>query len=220
MTQVRVLLVDDHEIVRVGLRAVLDAEPDLRVVGEAADGTAAVRQAEALHPNVVLMDVRMGPTDGITACREIKSLLPETGVLMLTSFGADEAVIAALMAGASGFLLKNAARADLVRAVRAVAAGQSLLDPAVTRHVTRRLVELAAQVEPPELAALSAREREVLALVAQGLTNHGIAERLVISDATARNHVSHILEKLGLSRRSEAAALAARLGLLGGPGAA
>jgi DNA-binding NarL/FixJ family response regulator len=134
--------------------------------------------------------------------------------LLLTSFGTEQAVMAGLMAGASGFLLKNSGRAELLRAVRAVARGESLLDTAVTRTVTRRLVELASRAESPELAQLSQREREVLALVAQGLTNREIATRLVISEVTARNHVSHVLEKLGLNRRAEAAALAARLGLL------
>ena len=213
MALIRLLLVDDHEVVRIGLRALLELEPDMRVVGEAADGAAAVQQAQALQPDVVLMDVRMSAMDGIEACRELKSCVPGTAVLLLTSFGTEEAVLAGLMAGASGFLLKNTGRADLLRAVRAVAAGQSLLDPAVTRRVTEQLVELASRADPPELAQLSVREREVLALVAQGMTNREIAERLVISDVTARNHVSHILEKLDMSRRSEAAAFAARMGL-------
>ena len=214
MTPIRVLLADDHEVVRVGLRSLLEIEPDMRVVAEAGDGATAIREAQAHRPDVVIMDVRMEPTDGIAACREIKSLLPETGVLMLTSFGTEEAVLAALMAGASGFLLKNAGRAEVLRAVRAVARGESLLDTAVTRRVTEQLVALATRAEHDEVAQLSAREREVLALVAEGRTNREIAARLVISEATARNHVSHILDKLGMSRRSEAAAFAARMGLL------
>jgi DNA-binding NarL/FixJ family response regulator len=214
MTAIRVLLVDDHEVVRLGLRSLLEIEPDLRVVAEASDGVAAVREAEAHRPDVAIMDVRMAGMDGIEACREIKSRCPETGVLMLTSFGSDEAVIAALMAGAAGFLLKNAGRAEVLRAVRSVAAGQSVLDPAVTRRVTERLVELASKAEHEELAQLSQREREVLRLVAEGRTNREIAAQLVISEATARNHVSHILDKLGMSRRAEAAAFAARIGLL------
>ncbi len=218
MPPIRVLLVDDHEVVRMGLRAMLELEPDIRVAGEAADGPEALALAPPARPDVVLMDIRMGAMDGVEACREIKALLPETAVLMLTSFGTEESVLAALMAGASGFLLKNTGRAELLRAVRAVAAGQSLLDPAVTRKVTERLVKLAKQEEHAELAQLSPREREVLALVAQGCTNREIAERLVLSEVTARNHVSHILEKLGMSRRSEAAAFAARLGLGAGPG--
>jgi two-component system response regulator DevR len=213
MGWIRVLVVDDHEVVRLGLRALVEREPDLEVVGEAADGDEAVRLAERLRPQVVIMDVRMGPMDGIQACRELRSRVPETAVLMLTLFGSDEAVIAALMAGAAGLLLKNAGRAELLRAVREVAQGCSLLDPAVTRHVTRRLVEPASKETHPALAQLSAREREVLALVAQGCTNREIADRPVISEATARNHVSHILEKLGLNRRSEAAAFAVQVGL-------
>lgn len=213
MAPIRLLLVDDHEVVRFGLRSMLELEPDMVVVGEASDGEAALREATAHRPDVVILDVRMGEMDGIATCRELKSRAPETAVLMLTSFGAEDAVIAALMAGASGFLLKNAGRSALLSAVRAVTRGQSLLDPAVTRAVTRRLVELAARSAPAEVAALSQREREVLTLIAEGLTNRAIADRLVISEATARNHVSHILEKLGLTRRSQAAVLATRLGL-------
>jgi DNA-binding NarL/FixJ family response regulator len=216
MPPIRVLLVDDHEVVRIGLRAMLELEPDIRVAGEAGDGPAALALAPSVQPDVVLMDIRMGAMDGIETCRELKALLPETAVLMLTSFGTEESVLAALMAGASGFLLKNTGRTELLRAVRAVAAGQSLLDPAVTRKVTERLVQLAQKQENAELAQLSPREREVLVLVARGCTNREIAEQLVLSEVTARNHVSHILEKLGMSRRSEAAAFAARLGL-GGP---
>ena len=215
---IRILLVDDHEIVRTGLRAMFELEDDMEVVGEAGDGESAIAAASSLSPDVIVMDIRMGGgIDGIDACREIKSVHPRTGVLMLTSFGTDEAVFAALMAGASGFLLKNTGRAELLRAIRLIAGGQSLLDPAVTGRVTRKLVELAQGSGPDELAELSGREREVLVLVAKGMTNREIAAQLVISDATARNHVSHILEKLGLSRRTEAATLATRLGLLDSP---
>ena len=215
---IRILLVDDHEIVRTGLRAMFELEDDMEVVGEAGDGESAIAAASSLSPDVIVMDIRMGGgIDGIDACREIKSVHPRTGVLMLTSFGTDEAVFAALMAGASGFLLKNTGRSELLRAIRLIAGGQSLLDPAVTGRVTRKLVELAQGSGPDELAELSGREREVLVLVAKGMTNREIAAQLVISDATARNHVSHILEKLGLSRRTEAATLATRLGLLDSP---
>jgi DNA-binding NarL/FixJ family response regulator len=214
MGAIRILLVDDHEIVRFGLRTAFEAEPDLAVVAEAGDGEQAVRAARAHQPNVVVLDIRMGAMDGIEACRQIRGVAPGAAILMLTSVATDEAVLQALMAGASGFLLKNTARAELLRAVRLLAAGESLLDPAVTRRVTEKLVSLANSQQPTELAALSAREREVLALVAQGRSNREIADALVISETTARNHVSHILEKLGLHRRGEAAALAARLGLL------
>ena len=215
MARIRVLIVDDHEVVRVGLRALFEMEPDLSVVGEAAGGDAAVREAETHRPHVVLMDIRMGLTDGIQACRMIKSGLPDVAVLMLTSYGTEEAVLASLMAGAAGFLLKNTGRDDLLRAVCTVAGGKSLLDPTVTKRITERLVELASKAEDERIAALSPREREVLPLVAQGLTNRQIAERLVIAEATARNHVSHILDRLGMSRRAEAAAFAAQMGLAG-----
>jgi two-component system, NarL family, response regulator DevR len=211
---IRVLLVDDHEIVRTGLRAVIAAEPDLLVAGEAATGEAAIALAGQLQPAVVLMDVRLGDLDGIQACRVIKSRDAQIAVLFLTSFGTEEAILAALMAGASGFLLKNTRGDDIVRAIRLVAAGQSLLDPEVTSHVTKKLVALASEAAPPELRDISPREREVLVRIAHGDTNRQIADRLVISELTARNHVSHVLEKLGMTRRSEAAALAARLGLL------
>jgi DNA-binding NarL/FixJ family response regulator len=212
---IRLMLVDDHEVVRLGLRAIFELEEDIRVVAEAGDGVEALAVAQRERPDVILMDIRMGATDGIATCRDVRSCLPETAVVMLTSFGTDAAILSALVAGASGFLLKNTGRQDLLRAVRLVAEGHSLLDPAVTGRVTKRLVELATKELPRELSALSEREREVLALVAQGKTNRQIAETLVISEATARNHVSHILEKLGMSRRSEAAALASRLGLGG-----
>lgn len=209
----RILLVDDHEVVRVGLKTLLESEEDLVVVGEAADGPSAVRLASSLAPDVIVMDVRLGAMDGIEACREVKSHQPQVAVLILTSFASDEAVMSALMAGASGFLVKNTGRAEFIRAIRVLAAGQSLLDPSVTRKVIERLVTIAAKSEPEELAALSNREREVLVRLAHGDTNRQIAQHLVISEATARHHVSNVLEKLGLSRRSEAAALAARLRL-------
>jgi DNA-binding NarL/FixJ family response regulator len=213
VTPIRVVIADDHEVVRAGLRSVLEADGDITVVGDADSGEQAIVVVLAQRPDVVVLDVRMGGMDGIAACREIRSRAPATAVLMLTSFGTEEAVMAALMAGASGFLLKNTSRADLVRAITAVAGGQSLLDPAVTRQVTDALIRLARSHGPSELATLSAREREVLVRLAHGDTNRQIADHLVISEVTARNHVSHVLEKLGLSRRSEAAALATRLRL-------
>jgi len=207
------MLVDDHEILRTGIRAVFELEDDIEVVAEAGDGPSAVEAARRTRPDVVLMDIRMGASDGITACREVKAELPATKVLMLTSFGTEEAVLSSLMAGASGFLLKNTGRDGLLQAVRTLAAGGALLDPAVTGQMVRKLVTLAQSRGPDELAELTDREREVLALIATGKTNREIAAELVISEATARNHISHIFEKLGLSRRSEAAALATRLGL-------
>lgn len=212
----RILLVDDHEVVRAGLRAVLSLEPDLEVVGEAAAAREAIDKALVLRPDVVLMDVRLGgPEDigGIEACREIRSAMPDTGVLMFSSFGERETVLSAIVAGAAGYLTKNVARAQLVAGIRAVGEGQSLLDSAVTGPILQRLVEL-SQASPRPDDVLSQREKEVLLLIAKGNTNREIAAALVISEHTARNHVTHILDKLGLSRRSEAAAFAARLGLL------
>jgi DNA-binding NarL/FixJ family response regulator len=213
---VRILLVDDHEVVRAGLRAVLSLEPDLEVVGEAATAREAIDKALALRPDVVLMDVRLGgPEDagGVEACREIRSALPEAGVLMFSSYGERETVLSAIVAGAAGYLTKNVARAQLVAGIRAVGQGQSLLDSAVTAPILRRLVEL-SQASPRPDDVLSQREKEVLLLIAKGNTNRQIAEALVISEHTSRNHVTHILDKLGLSRRAEAAAFAAKLGLL------
>ena len=208
------MVVDDHEVVRSGLKAILEPEDDLAVVGAAASADEAIQQVPRLTPDVILMDVRMGEMNGIEACRLIKSAHPEVNVLMLTSFGEEEAVMSAIMAGASGYLLKNIGRADLLKAIRAVAAGQNLLDPTVTRKVMERLTQLATKEEARATEGVSEREKEVLALVAQGLTNKEIADKLIISENTARNHVSRILVKLGMARRSEAAAFAAQHGLL------
>ena len=209
-----ILVVDDHEVVRSGIKSILDAEDDLDVTGEAGSAMEAIRLAQRLEPDVILMDVRMEGMTGIEACRAIKSARPRTAVLMFTSFGEEDAVTASIVAGASGYLLKNMARADLLRAIRAAAAGQSLLDPAFTGKVLQRLARLTAREDERAVEEISDREKEVLALVARGFTNRQIAEDLVISENTARNHVSRILDKLGLSRRSEAAAFAAQHGLL------
>lgn len=213
MHPIRVMIVDDHEVVRLGLKAALEPEKDMQVVAEAGTAEAALREAAVKRPQVVLMDVRMPGVDGIQACRALREALPETRVVMLTSFSDEQAVLASIMAGATGYLLKNVSRAELLRAIRTVARGESLLDPAVTSSVLARLKALSSR-EDPEVASLSEREREVLALVAEGRTNKEIAETLVISENTARNHVSRILDKLGLSRRSEAATFAAQHGLL------
>ena len=178
------------------------------MVGEAASATEAIQKVPRLDPHVILMDVRMEGMSGIEACRLIKSAHPEVYVLMVTSFSEEEAVTSAIMAGASGYLLKNVGRADLIKSIRGVAKGDNLLDPAVTGAVMERLARLAAKEEQRAAEELSDREREVLALVAQGLTNREISEN------TARNHVSRILDKLGLSRRTEAAIFAERHGLL------
>lgn len=206
--QFRVMIVDDHEIVRTGLRMVIEIEPDIVVVGEAASGEEFLRRVGALQPDVVLLDVLMEGMGGIEACRLAKADLPALNVLMLTSHSDEQAVVAAVLAGASGYVLKNVSRADLLRAIRTVAAGGALLDPTVTRAVTRKLVDLNRRARQAEEDILSEREREVLQLVAQGLTNKEIAYQLNITEKTARNHISHILEKLNLSRRTEAAAYA------------
>jgi DNA-binding NarL/FixJ family response regulator len=209
----RLMIVDDHEVVRMGLRAALEVEPDFTVVAEAANGREAIEKAKAHQPDIVLMDVRMEGMGGIEACREIRSEMPETKVLMLTSFAEEETVVAALLAGAAGYVLKNVARARLLEALRSVARGETLLDSKVTRGVVDKLIGAHAQASDED-GELTAREREVLVLVAQGATNKEIAAKLVVSDNTARNHVSHILAKLGFSRRSEAAAYAVKKGLV------
>jgi DNA-binding NarL/FixJ family response regulator len=209
----RLMIVDDHEVVRMGLRAALEVEPDFTVVAEAGNGHDAIEKARAHEPDIVLMDVRMdGGMDGIEACREIRNERPETRVLMLTSFAEEETVVAALLAGAAGYVLKNVARARLLEALRSVARGESLLDSKVTKGVVEQLV--ARRQQPDDGDDLTAREREVLTLIAEGATNKEIAAKLVVSENTARNHVSHILSKLGFARRSEAAAYAVKKGMI------
>ena len=209
--RIRVLLVDDHPVVRVGLRTVLDFEPDIEVVGDA-DTIARAEVAARLRPDLILLDVVLPDGSGIEFCREISETNPTIRVLMLTSFGDETAVLAAMMAGASGYLLKNAPRTDLLAAIRAVAGGATLLDPAVAKLVQQRLTNPPAPSRSAP-GGLTEREREVISLVAEGLTNVEIAERLLIAVPTARNHVSNILAQLGLSRRSEAAAYAVRHGI-------
>jgi DNA-binding NarL/FixJ family response regulator len=203
VSAVRVLIADDQALVRAGFRMILDAEDDLDVVGEASDGLQAVEQAKRLAPDVVLMDIRMPELDGIEATRR----MPRQRVLILTTFGLDEYIIDALRAGASGFLLKDAPTADVVAAVRAVAAGDAVLSPAITRQlldqVGRRL-PAAVSREPEELKQLTDREREVLRMLAAGLTNAEIAGALVLSEATVKSHVSNLLGKLGLRDRVQA----------------
>ncbi len=212
----RVLIVDDHAVVRSGLRAVLEDEEGLEIVGEAASAAEAVEKARTLRPDVVLMDIRMDEGDdasGIDACRQIRSELPDTQVIMFTSYSEQESVLASIMAGATGFLTKNVSHGKLVEAIREAGRGASLLDPSVTRNVIERLAAL-SEASAQQADVLSEREREVLVLIAQGCTNKEIAAKLVVSPYTARNHVIRILNKLGLSRRSEAAAHAVRIGLI------
>jgi two-component system response regulator DevR len=212
----RILLVDDHAVVRRGLQAVLAGEEGLTLVGEAATAEEAVGKARVMQPDLVLMDIRMGGNDdasGIEACRQIRSEMPGTQVVMFTSYGEKEAVLASIVAGASGFLTKNMGHRELIEAIRAAGKGQSLLDPSVTRTVIDRLVQLTSS-KPEPASGLSDREKEVLLLIARGLTNKEIAAKLFLSPFTARNHVIRILDKLGLSRRAEAAAAAVKMGLL------
>jgi DNA-binding NarL/FixJ family response regulator len=201
MTKTRIMIVDDHEVVRLGMRTAFEAEPDLVVVGEASNGAEALAKMAVLDPQLILMDVRMEKMNGIEACREIKSRYPDVYILMLTSYTDDDAVISSILAGASGYLLKHLSRAELLRSIRLVASGQTLIDAIVTKQAMERLAQMPG-------SELTEREREVLTLIARGYTNKHIADTLYVSEKTARNHVSHILEKLGLSRRSEAAAFA------------
>ena len=202
-----VLIADDQPLVRVGLRKILEFEPDLEVAGEAMDGEDAVRQTERLRPDVVLMDIRMPVLDGIEATRRIAVAHPETRVLVLTTFGLDGYVYEALRAGASGFMLKDAPPEEIVGAVRIVARGEGLLAPAVTRAVIEefaRTPPTTRRTTPAALAELTPREREVLDLLLRGLSNPEICTRLFISDATAKTHVARILQKLGLRDRVQA----------------
>ena len=212
-TTIDVLIVDDQALVRMGLRALIASEPGLRVVGESADGDDAVRLTAELRPDVVLMDIRMPGTDGLAALRRIGAdpALTSTHVVMLTTFELDDYVFAALEAGAAGFLIKDADPDDILRAIRAAASGESLLSPTVTRRVISTFASArrpASGSAHPRLADLTEREREVLELVAEGLNNEEIAERLFITKATARTHVSHILLKLGARDRAQLVVIA------------
>jgi two-component system, NarL family, response regulator DevR len=206
----KVMLVDDHEVVRQGLRALLEAEEDIEVVTEADNGPAAVSLASAHQPDIVVMDVRMPEGSGIEACRAIRDERPDTQVIMLTSFSDDEALFNSIMAGASGFVLKQIRGRDLLDAIRTVGAGKSLLDPAVTQRVLERLRKAKFDEKDPKLARLSPQEERILDMIGEGLTNREIAERIHLSDKTVKNYVSTILQKLEVVRRAEAASYVAR----------
>jgi len=208
--KIRVMLVDDHEVVRKGLAALIEAEEDLEVVGEASDGAEAVRLARLFRPRVVVMDVRMPGGGGVAACRDLRDQNPEADVIMLTSYSDDEALFNSIMAGAAGFVLKQIRGRDLVDTIRKVAAGQSLLDPSVTKRVLERLRKAKIDDRDPKLSRLSAQEERILDMVAEGLTNREIAEAIHLSDKTVKNYVSSILSKLEVQRRSEAASYVAR----------
>jgi DNA-binding NarL/FixJ family response regulator len=215
---IRVVIADDQALVRAGFRMVVESRPDLEVVGEAADGAEAVALAAETRPDVVLMDIRMPVMDGIEATRRITSFEgePPSRVLILTTFDLDQYVYDALRAGAAGFLLKDVPPAELAAAIRTVAAGDALLAPAVTRRLIERYVGLPAprRADPGVLAELSAREGEVLRLIARGHTNQQIAEQLVLSTATVKSHVAHLLMKLGLRDRTQAVVLAYETGFV------
>ena len=211
----RVLIADDQALVRVGLRKILEFEPDTEVVGEAGDGADAVRQVERTRPDVVLMDIRMPVLDGIEATRRIVNARPTCRVLMLTTFGLDGYVFEALRAGASGFMLKDAPPEEIAAAVRIVAGGDALLAPAITRSVVEEFARHRPAPTPPAaLADLTARETEVLELLARGLSNAEICQRLVVSEATAKTHVARILQKLGLRDRIQAVIYAYEAGVV------
>jgi DNA-binding NarL/FixJ family response regulator len=209
---IRVLIADDHELVRNGLKAALRSRPEFNVVGEARDGIEAVKEAIRLRPDLVLMDIRMPKQNGIEACRDMRSALPGTHILMLTSFADDKAVMGAIVAGASGFMLKEVQTPELVQAMITVARGGSTLDPTSAASVIEQIRRGQVVSQEQKLAQqLTERERNVLELVAEGLTNREIGQRLYLSEKTVKHHVSDILSKLGLARRAQAATFAVRL---------
>lgn len=214
---IRVFLLDDHEVVRRGLADLLDSEPDIAVVGDADTAEHALVRGPAVRPHVAVLDVRLPDGDGITVCRELRDRMPELACLMLTSFDDEDALLDAIMAGASGYVLKQIKGSDLVSAVRTVASGQSMLDPATTARLMRSLRADPQQEPevPPELAVLSPRERDILALIGDGLTNREIGGKLYLSEKTVKNHISRLLAKLGVQRRVQAAVLASHLGTPG-----
>jgi two-component system, NarL family, response regulator DevR len=208
MVKQRILLVDDHEVVRLGLKSLLERHPQFEIIGEAASAREAIEQVENIHPDVVVMDIRLPGTSGIEACEEITSRFPETRVLMLTSYAEDEMLFSAIRAGASGYILKQIGGEELVRALEAVARGEALLDPAVTQRVFQEVRRAVKEEEASAFVHLSQQEKHVLLLVSEGRTNREIAKALFLGEGTVRNYVSSILSKLGVSNRAEAAAYA------------
>jgi len=212
-TPIRVFLLDDHEVVRRGLHDLIDAEPDMRVVGEAGTSEQALARAPALRPDVAILDIRLPDSDGITVCRELRSRDAELACLMLTSFDDDDALLDAIMAGASGYVLKQIRGSDLVSAVRTVASGQSMLDPATTARLMTSLRGPQGDADASadgRLTALTDREREILTLIGDGLTNRQIGKQLYLSEKTVKNGISRLLAKLGVERRVQAAVIAAQ----------
>ncbi|MCD0450168.1 response regulator transcription factor [Actinocorallia sp. API 0066] len=207
--RIRVFLLDDHEVVRKGVAALLEAEGDIEIVGEAATAAQALARIPAAAPDVAVLDVRLPDGDGVSVCRDIRAAHPEIRCLMLTSFEDEDALFDAVMAGASGYVLKQIHGSDLVGAVRTVASGQSLLDPRSTGQMLQRLRDRETRKDP--LAALSAQERQILELIGEGLTNRQIGERMFLAEKTVKNYVSNLFAKLDMRRRTQAAAFAARL---------
>jgi DNA-binding NarL/FixJ family response regulator len=207
--QIGVFLLDDHEIVRRGVRDLLEAEPDITIVGEAGTAESALARIPALRPNVAILDIRLPDGDGVSVCREIRSAMPEVACLMLTSFGDDEALFDAIMAGAAGYVLKQIHGIDLVGAVRTIASGGSLLDPEAASRVMRRMRDQAVRRDP--LAELTGQERRILELIGEGLTNRQIGARMFLAEKTVKNYVSALFAKLGLERRTQAATFVTRL---------
>ncbi|MER6185940.1 response regulator transcription factor [Streptomyces sp. NPDC001652] len=206
---IRVFLLDDHEVVRRGVHDLLNDEPDITVVGEADNAEQALIRVPALRPQVAVLDVRLPDGDGVSVCRELRSRMPELSCLMLTSFDDEEALLDSIMAGAAGYVLKQIRGSDLVAAVRTVAAGQSLLDPSATTRLMARLrQDQQKEEEPDALPGLTEREREILALIGEGLTNRQIGQRLFLAEKTVKNHISRLLAKLGVERRIQAAVIA------------
>jgi len=208
-SKINVFLLDDHEIVRRGVKELLEAEPDITVVGEAGTAASALARIPALKPDVAVLDVRLPDGDGVSVCRDIRSRMPEVACLMLTSFTDDEALFEAIMAGAAGYVLKQIRGTDLVGAVRTVAAGESTLDPEAASRVMARMRQEAERSDP--LAKLTPQERRILELIGEGLTNRQIGERMYLAEKTVKNYASGLFAKLGMERRTQAAAYASRV---------
>ena len=208
MKKQRIVLVDDHELVRIGLKSLLERHPQFDVVGEAGSAREALEQVESLKPDVVVMDIRLPGTSGIDACEQIVNQYPETKVLMLTSYAEDEMLFSAIRAGASGYVLKQIGSEDLIKAIESVGRGEALLDPAVTQRVFQEVRRAVKEEEASAFSHLSQQEKHVLLLVSEGKTNREIAKNLFLGEGTVRNYVSSILSKLSVNNRAEAAAYA------------
>ena len=208
MSSLRILLVDDHEVVRLGLRSLLDHHPNFEVIGEAAAEAEAVQKALELEPDIVLMDIRLAGGSGVDACQQITTAMPQVKVVMLTSYAEDEMLFAAIRAGAAGYVLKQVGSNDLIRAIESASRGEATLDPSLTQRVFSEIRHSIQKEEAAAFGELTAQEMQVLALIAEGKTNREIASALFLSEGTVRNYVSSILSKLGVSNRAEAAAYA------------